>query len=655
MPSQDEADRSRAEPGRGGKWFGLGIVLLFLLGELFQIGDPARVQFLGALGASILGVLGLRSFYRQGRGLPGFLRVAALWVVFAAVHTLWISPAPYFSRLGSAQRAQHLGVLTAAASLSAMGTDPVLVGRGVAWISAVAASTAFLPGFAPEEGRLHWASSSWRKDGHRRAAGIFGNPNLLGGFLVFSILFGLGFLVSRRGIRPEILVPLGVQAAAMGASQSRSSWIALAVGILVWVGLGDRRKLRFGLGAGLLLVVVLFGGDFQSRIHSVADRREFGVGQRVEILKAGLEMAAARPLGGFGLGTFETAFPGFRRVGGQYALDAHNQGLQEQVEGGVLNALLFLGLGLALARSAWTMRGEGRLRSLSGVVAFGVYSCFASQLEYFPLALPALLCLGLDSSGEDSPVEIEEDGSAPPERADPEASGEKNSDLLAIGILGLGFALGAGIFLSAGLGEIARGRVSQGLSFLAQARLRPEAQEALLQAMGRDLDDAEAVDPGAPATAYLRGQLAQLAGELELAREAYREVLRRNPYEGLAWVGIAEVEARKENYSEALSFLEKAQRLDPMAEAVMHRRAALLARQGELEDAVRLLRRALDTNPAFLGVNSVTYPKIYRDLLGLLRRLGREQEARLLEVELGPRFEAGKIGGGRFLAPGQAP
>lgn len=133
------------------------------------------------------------------------------------------------------------------------------------------------------------------------------------------------------------------------ASTSRAGSLlcALEVGaVLLLVGLrhlGDWRQAAVRIVALPLLasaVIMVVGWDrllvrFEQD-DPFAHRREFAL--------AGLEMIKARPLTGFGLGTFTSAYPEFALIDtGRFVNAAHNDWIEYTVDGGILFALCLFG------------------------------------------------------------------------------------------------------------------------------------------------------------------------------------------------------------------------------------------------------------------------------------------------------------------------
>jgi O-antigen ligase len=87
---------------------------------------------------------------------------------------------------------------------------------------------------------------------------------------------------------------------------------------------------------------------------------------RAELNLSSFEMIRDRPLKGFGLGTWSSAYPKYARFDdGNFVNQAHNDWAQWAVEGGVPVFLLMLGVVAMLAPAAW--------RSIWGIGLMAVF------------------------------------------------------------------------------------------------------------------------------------------------------------------------------------------------------------------------------------------------------------------------------------------
>ena len=134
-----------------------------------------------------------------------------------------------------------------------------------------------------------------------------------------------------------------VMAASVFLSQSRGGVAALLLELAALYVLTSRRHRRNAaqiafFAAALLAFLLWFGsGSVWTRLASVPRGEHIEIGMRLSVLHDGLRMARVRPVLGWGLGCFKTAYPQFRSFYTNQLVDyAHNDYLQALLETGLL-------------------------------------------------------------------------------------------------------------------------------------------------------------------------------------------------------------------------------------------------------------------------------------------------------------------------------
>jgi len=216
-----------------------------------------------------------------------------------------------------------------------------------------------------------------------RAFSTFGNPDLLGGYLLFPLLLLPALALSQPRVRLRVLwwpafVFVGV---AWLATFSRGAWIGGFAGlVLLAVACGRRRCLpgRRDALPGLVAVAALgavvirsLGSatavtDVGARLESMLRLGEGSVKTRLEIWSGALRAIADRPVLGFGPDSFRLAFPPYRPAAyvadaGRFSFEdsAHNYPLHLAAGVGVPGALLlFAFFGAILGRAAPAVFGR---------------------------------------------------------------------------------------------------------------------------------------------------------------------------------------------------------------------------------------------------------------------------------------------------------
>lgn len=249
---------------------------------------------------------------------------------------------------------------------------------------------------------LTWSVAEFDR---RMAFATFGNPDLLGGYLIAPLGVSLGLFFSARWERERSLFgACGVLiVAAIVATFVRGAWLAAVVTVAVFAIVAWRARVRpsrnelwwlGGAAAALVLVIgasaVLGGSDtnvFQ-RVAAGFQTDRGSVGARLIIWETALRAVPDTWLLGEGPDQFMTAFtrhedPRSIAIAGStvFADNAHNVLLQLAVTVGIPGALLFVALiAMVVVFSVpfWLPRGgDRRLIVFSGicsaVIGYGAY------------------------------------------------------------------------------------------------------------------------------------------------------------------------------------------------------------------------------------------------------------------------------------------
>jgi putative inorganic carbon (HCO3(-)) transporter len=243
-----------------------------------------------------------------------------------------------------------------------------------------------------------------------RAFSTFGNPDLLGGFLIFplAISMALAFSEKQTGWRIFYWTTFLITVAAWIVAFVRGAWIGGAVAlVLLGIALFLARPkpnavdwsfagLTAAMAAGLVVKSVASGSGVMNVVARLQSIFAFGEGSavsRFEIWQAAIDAVKAKPLFGFGADTFRLVFPKFKPVA--YVKDAgylsvadnvHNYPLQIMAGIGVIGFLLLYGLfGWALwlgAPNAFA-RGKGTDR----LVIAGFWAAAAGYITHLMTGL----------------------------------------------------------------------------------------------------------------------------------------------------------------------------------------------------------------------------------------------------------------------------
>lgn len=202
-------------------------------------------------------------------------------------------------------------------------------------------------------------------------------PARNGAIAAAAIMTGTIFLSGSRGGMLALIAELAVLGVVLlrswrtpRATAGVGAFLAIVIGLLVWIG----------------------GGELSKRLMSIhaETKTELSGGTRASINKDSLHMAVAKPLLGWGLGTFPVAYPQFCSFYTDFFVNAaHDDYLQLVVETGVAGFLTMLWFVWLLYRNAlrkltnWTedINGSIALACMLGCTGLLVHSFVDFNLQ----------------------------------------------------------------------------------------------------------------------------------------------------------------------------------------------------------------------------------------------------------------------------------
>jgi len=201
-----------------------------------------------------------------------------------------------------------------------------------------------------------------------RSFSTYGNPDLLGGFLMFSIPVTLGLALSepRMGWRLIYWAGMLLNVWCWITAFTRGAWIGGAVGMALVIFFAFRHSAKLSkvdwipiggiVAVGIGIIVKSLSSpnevmNFASRFASILDFQGGSGKTRTEIWQAAIAAIKDRPLFGFGADTFRLVFPTYKPV--EYVRDAgylsvadnvHDYPLQLAAGIGIIGMLLMYGI-----------------------------------------------------------------------------------------------------------------------------------------------------------------------------------------------------------------------------------------------------------------------------------------------------------------------
>lgn len=433
--------------------------------------------------------------------------------------------------------------------------------------------------------------TSWR---------IFGsmfNPNVLAGYLLVTIPAALVALAlawrSTRADRPRLgLIAAGFALLVMGGALlltgSRAGLLGAVLGATaLLVGGAVRINRRALLVAALALVALMvLAPPVRDRIVSATTQSHSAI-FRWYTWRGTARMIAARPLLGFGPGSFEVAYPRHAEAG--FTRMAHQTPLQLAAEAGlpavVLMTLAVALLGRTLVRG---MRSGGptaieAAAGMGALVAVGAQN-LADYTWYIPavgITLSAVTGLALAAVRD-----VEDDGAHGPARR----HGRCWAGLALALVVLIACALGlhAQMLAARGRAELARGRYAVAAGWLRQAAeidpldaeiIADQAQATagsgpggIERAVELRLRVAE-LNPLQAGNYLALALLYQVAGESDSALAAARQAVDVAPNWPIAWAALARMQEQMGRPDEALATWRA---LDEIAQSPVGRYQAVL-------------------------------------------------------------------------------
>ena len=264
------------------------------------------------------------------------------------------------------------------------------------------AAFSLVQGVAPN-GRLYWMRVP------RLGGSIYGpyvNRNHYAGLMELLVPIPLIISLSRLA-HEKTRIAAGVAAAVMVGtiflSGSRGGMLAIFVELGVFAALlvRKRRSIRIAINLTAFAVVLvgllvwLGGKELTSRVGSISteSRGEISGGMRLSIDRDAVRMFSAKPILGWGLGTFPVVYPQFRTFYTNFFVnEAHNDYAQLLAEMGLLGFTTLLWYMIILYRQVRRKLGKWSTDVSSAVTltcTLGVIGILVHSFVDFNLQIPA--------------------------------------------------------------------------------------------------------------------------------------------------------------------------------------------------------------------------------------------------------------------------
>ncbi|MCL2839169.1 MAG: O-antigen ligase family protein [Defluviitaleaceae bacterium] len=253
-----------------------------------------------------------------------------------------------------------------------------------------------------------WVDIAQRADVPFRATSTFGNPNVYGTFLVLVIPIGVALIFYAKHLMLKLCAIgiVGLLMIALGLTFSRGSYLAVAVGIALFLLILEKRLIIAYVG-GVFVSPFILPPAILSRFLSILDFSDTSTMYRFAIYRGTLRLIGDFWMFGIGQGmdAYNRAAP-LHSLAGVYAAHSHNLFLQVFLETGIVGFITFMSVLILFFHRQFSFMGrvaDSRRRILSGafvsaVVGFLVMGLFDFPFHNYSIMLAFFLVLGLGSA-----------------------------------------------------------------------------------------------------------------------------------------------------------------------------------------------------------------------------------------------------------------
>lgn len=218
-----------------------------------------------------------------------------------------------------------------------------------------------------------WVDSDSFTDLTTRAYSTFGNPNVMGEYLIAVCSVSVGMFWKSRGAEKCLwFCTTGVMGFGLLATGSRGSMLGLAVSAAVFALFAEHRLLPFGIAAVAALPFAM-PASLRARFLGALAGTDSSTRYRMSIYGACFNMIGDNWLTGIGVGAFALFYPRYGYAASN-SYHAHNLFLQVLLELGVIGFAVFLLLLFTWAQRLYRAiaRDKSPRRFLTGVLLSGM-------------------------------------------------------------------------------------------------------------------------------------------------------------------------------------------------------------------------------------------------------------------------------------------
>ncbi|OOB79406.1 MAG: hypothetical protein BEN19_07630 [Epulopiscium sp. Nuni2H_MBin003] len=221
----------------------------------------------------------------------------------------------------------------------------------------------------------------------KRAYSTLENPNILGVYLILTIMISAGVMFTRKtyGSMFFYACVTGVMGICLGATYSRGCWIGVVIAGVIFITFYNGRLWFFAIIA-MLVAPFILPENIMIRLLSIGNMEDTSTAIRIKIWLSSLRMGKDFMLTGAGLGTlsYKYLYPLYK----YYYIPAehsHNALFQVFIEGGIIGLILFIfAIWRLIKHQAVSMAKKTSQNILGLSVSCGVIGFFVQGMFDYP-------------------------------------------------------------------------------------------------------------------------------------------------------------------------------------------------------------------------------------------------------------------------------
>ena len=191
-----------------------------------------------------------------------------------------------------------------------------------------------------------WVDTTMFEDIKSRVVSTFGNPNVLGEYLVLILPLSVALIWTQKGWfnKSLSLIMVLLMLGCLLCTSSRGAWLGLILAMAVFAVLKDRRLIVLGIFV-LILLPFFLPPWVINRFASIGNMQDSSSAYRVSVWIGSLKIVKDYWLSGIGLGLepFRLVYPNYA-LSAAYALHSHNIYIQLLIETGIAGFTCFMGM-----------------------------------------------------------------------------------------------------------------------------------------------------------------------------------------------------------------------------------------------------------------------------------------------------------------------